>query len=125
LEEELKTRAALIVSSAAVLIGTIFGCSSSTTDTGVAAASAGNCPAAGSKVCTNDSAQTQADVDQCTQLRADAKCGSKFVDVLKCAGANVSCLADGKPDEAKFLAACKSQSDAYQACAIPSDAGAD
>ena len=123
----MKIRTVSIAASVIAAIGlAAFGCSSSSSDA-ASAASYGNCPAVGSKACPNDTATAQADVDQCAKLKADAKCGSKYVDVLKCAGDNVTCDAAGKYDSAKGQAACKTQTDAYVSCvsAAPMDAGKD
>jgi hypothetical protein len=113
------------VSAAALLTATIIGCSSDSSDAASTAA-AGNCPAVGSKACPNEAATTQADTDGCAKSKADAKCGSAYVDFLKCAGANVTCDAAGKSDGAKLLATCKTQYDAYSSCVTPvADAGGD
>ena len=107
---------AVALCAAALGLLTVFACSSSS-DAGATAA-AGNCPAAGSKACTNDNAITQAETDQCNQLKADSKCGSSYVDYLKCAGSNVVCGSDGKYDQTASAAKCQTQNDAYTKCVI-------
>ena len=111
----MKIRSLSIVASVVALAGYgVFGCSSSTTAASTAAA--GNCPAVGSRACSKDDAVTQAEFDECTKSKADAKCGSAYVDVLKCAGANVTCGADNKSDSTKAEGACKTQGTAYGTC---------
>ena len=107
-------RSLSLVLSVVALVGCgVFGCSSTTA---ASTAAAGNCPAVGSRACSKDDAVTQTEFDECTKSKADAKCGSAYVDVLKCAGANVTCGTDNKTDATKFEAACKTQATAYATC---------
>lgn len=106
------------------LIGcTVFGCSSS--NDAASTAAAGNCPAVGSKACPNDTAIDQTSADACVKSKSDAKCGSAYTDVLKCAGNNAPCGTDGKVDSSKFATACKTQYEAYTKCVTPPTPGAD
>lgn len=76
----------------------------------------GDCPSAGSKQCPNDAAITQAQVDECNKERVDAKCGGKYVDLLKCAGSNTSCGSDGK--SVVSATACDAQTNAAVSCKL-------
>src|SRR5207237_1225361 len=60
----------------------------------------GTCPSVGAKLCPNDSAVTQSDVDACNKAASDSKCGSQYTAFIACAEANVSgaCGSDGKTD---------------------------
>ena len=104
---------AVSVAALAMVGLSVLACSSSSN--AAATATGGDCPAVGSKACPNDAAEDQAGLDQCNKLKGDAKCGSKFVDILKCAGTNNKCGADGKSDTTGQTA-CKTQNDAYVTC---------
>lgn len=108
--------ASLLVSVVALLGITVAACSSSTTDNTNAAIASGNCPAVGAKLCSADDPATQADIDGCNKSKNDAKCGSKYIDVLKCYASNNTCKADNKSDDSKTEAACKSSTVAYATC---------
>lgn len=123
---KIRSLSALLAVAALVGVG-LVACSSTTDNTAGGAAASGNCPAVGSKLCTADDAITQADIDGCEKSKAEAKCGSKYVDVLKCIGSNPSCGADNKSDDKKQQTACATQITAYSTClqGAPVDAGGD
>jgi hypothetical protein len=103
-------RAVGLFFSFVVLAGVgVVACSSSAT-----AAASGDCPAVGSKPCTNDAVTTQQEFDSCNSAKAEAKCGSKYGDVIKCAGANPSCGSDGKTNTLQV--ACGAELVAYENC---------
>ncbi len=113
----MKFRALALSAAVLSLVGvSLFACSSSSS--AGAAAAAGNCPAVGSKACPNDNAITQADADECAKSKADATCGGKYVDYLKCAGSNVACDSGGKYDQTAGQKACGTQLTAYTQCVI-------
>ena len=123
----MKIRTLATVTSCAALVALIAaGCSSSNSGSAAtAAAAAGNCPAAGAAPpCPKDEPITQKTVEDCTKSKNDPKCGTKYVDVLKCLGSNIACGADMKYDAAKGSAACKSQFDLYTTC-LTGGAGTD
>jgi hypothetical protein len=100
----------------------VFACSTAATGATTAAAN-GDCPTAGSRACPSDAPIAQDDVNTCIQLRADATCGAKWIDYLKCAGTSTTCGADGKTDEKAFDAACGAKITAHTACQQGADAG--
>ncbi|MGH7330877.1 MAG: hypothetical protein ACREJX_21210, partial [Polyangiaceae bacterium] len=59
---------------------TLLACSSSSS--ALTQAANGDCPNVGSKVCTNDDALTQDEVDQCNQAKSSS-CGGEYTDYLK------------------------------------------
>ena len=112
---------AFALTAAIVLSVGAFACSSSSDAASKAAD--GDCPAVGDKVCSNDDAATQSDVDQCNSLKSDSKCGDKFTAYYKCLGANVSCDSNGHntDDGSK----CQSEATAYGTCASGSTSTGD
>jgi hypothetical protein len=114
----------LVMFLGAVLLVGAAACSSSSNAASQAAA--GNCPSVGSTACSADTPETQADVDSCNKSLNDPTCGSKYKDLLVCAGQNAKCGSDNKTDSSGILSACGSQVSAYSACTTPAtgDGGA-
>lgn len=105
----------MLIGAFAVGMLALVACSS---DDPASAAAAGDCPAVGTKQCSADDPISQASVDQCNKDKADAKCGSAYVEFLKCAGKNLSCGADNKTDSSKLASACPTETQNYTKCKL-------
>ena len=112
----------LVMFLGAVLLVGAAACSSSSNAASQAAG--GSCPSVGSTACSADTPTAQADVDACNKSLNDPTCGSKYKDLLVCAGQNAKCGSDNKTDSSAITSACGTQISAYSACLTPAtDAG--
>jgi hypothetical protein len=103
-----------ILASAGIGLVAVQGCSSSSSNNGASCSSKGSC--------ANDPAPTQAQIDQCTQLSTDPKCGNAFQSVLNCTFANQVCTAAGTTDTTATQAKCQAENQAYVNCQVGGDA---
>jgi hypothetical protein len=74
-----------------------------------------SCDTAKSK-CANDPKPTSQQISECNRLLGDQKCGQLYASALLCLSNNQMCDNEGKTDEDKSAANCKSQIDAVENC---------
>ena len=76
----------------------------------------GQCPPLGTKICPNDQATVQSDVDNCNHRLNDPSCSGAFKTFLECLGNNVVCDSTGQSDSNAISAACDPSAQQFQTC---------
>jgi hypothetical protein len=66
--------------------------------------------------CPNEGPMSPDQVEMCTAMRDDAKCGAAFKAMMTCAISKEVCSSDGKHDDEATDKACPAESQAFEAC---------